>query len=86
MYLVAQPKNYKENAMQDFIIEFEKLFDEKQPFDLNEETEFKELPGWDSIVSLGLIVLASDMFNKSIDAEVVNNCSTIRDLYDAFNV
>ena len=72
--------------MQDFIIEFEKLFDEKQPFDLNEETEFKELPGWDSIVSLGLIVLASDMFNKSIDAEVVNNCSTIRDLYDAFNV
>ena len=72
--------------MQDFIIEFEKLFDEKPPFDLNEETEFKKLPGWDSLVSLGLILLASDMFNKSIDGEVVNNCSTIRDLYDVFNV
>ena len=72
--------------MKDFIIEFEKLFDEKPPVDLCAETEFKNLQGWDSIVSLGLIMLASDMFGKSIDGEVVNNCSTIRDLYDAFNV
>jgi acyl carrier protein len=71
--------------MEQFIAEFTELFDEKPDFEINQNTIFKEVPGWDSLVALSLIVMVSNKYGKSIDGEIVRNCNTIRDLYEVAN-
>jgi acyl carrier protein len=71
--------------MQNFINDFSELFDEKPSFEINGETIFKDIPGWDSLISLGLIVMISNNYGKAIDGEVIRKCLTIRELYDAIN-
>ena len=69
--------------MQNFISDFLEIFDEKPPFEIDGETVFKDIPAWDSLIALSLIVMISNNYGKSIDGETVRNCVTIRDLYDA---
>lgn len=71
--------------MEKFITDFVDLFDEKLDFEINQNTVFKEIPGWDSLLALGLIVMVSNNYGKSIDGEIVRNCVTISDLYEVIN-
>lgn len=71
--------------MEKFIQDFIELFDEKPDFEINQNTVFKEIPGWDSLVALGLIVMTSNNYGKSMDGEIVRNCETIRELYEVIN-
>ncbi len=71
--------------MENFINEFSALFDEIPPFELRGETVFKDIPGWDSLVALSLIVMISNNYGKSIDGEIVRTSVTIRDLFKAIN-
>jgi acyl carrier protein len=71
--------------MEQFITDVVELFDEKPNFEINENTIFKDLSGWDSLVSLSLIVMVSNNYEKSIDGETIRNCITIRDLFEVVN-
>ena len=71
--------------MEKFIKDFIDLFDEKPDFEINQDTVFKEVPGWDSLVALSLIVMISNNYGKSIDGEIVRNYVSIRDLYEVVN-
>ena len=71
--------------MKDFIAAFVEIFDEKPTIEITPETKFKDIPGWDSLVALSLIVMISNHYRKSIDGEIVRSKNTIRDLYEAVN-
>ena len=71
--------------MENFVVNLVDLLDEKPGVDVDENTVFKELPGWDSLVSLSLIVMVSNDYGKSIDGETIRRCNTIRELYVAVN-
>ena len=68
--------------MNEFIDNLLELFEEKPEVQVTKDTEFKKLPGWDSLVALGLIVMVSNKYNKSIDGDVVRNSETIQQLFD----
>ena len=71
--------------MRKFITNVIGLLDEQPEFEVDEDTIFKDLPGWDSLVSLSLIVMVSNEYGKSIDGEKIRNCVTIRDLFEVIN-
>ena len=71
--------------MENFVVNLVDLLDEKPGIDVDKNTVFKELPGWDSLVSLSLIVMVSNDYGKSIDGETIRRCNTIRELYEAVN-
>lgn len=71
--------------MENFVSNLIELLDEKPSVNVDENTVFKDLPGWDSLVSLSLIVMVSNSYGKSIDGETIRSCHTIRELYDAVN-
>ena len=71
--------------MEQFITDVVELFDEKPDFEINENTIFKDLSGWDSLVSLSLLVMVLNNYEKSIDGETIRNCITIRDLFEVVN-
>lgn len=68
--------------MENFIASLLELFDERPSIKVDQNTVFKEMPGWDSLVALSLIVMVSNNYGKSIDGEVVRNCITIGDLFE----
>jgi acyl carrier protein len=68
-----------------FIENLIELLDEKPQFEIDPDTVFKELPGWDSLVALSLIVMISNNYGKSINGEVIRNCVTIQDLFEVVN-
>ena len=71
--------------MENFVVNLVSLLDETPEVDVDESTVFKELQGWDSLVSLSLIVMVSNDYGKSIDGETIRRCDTIRELYEAVN-
>jgi acyl carrier protein len=71
--------------MQDFIQSFVELFDEVPDIEILPDTEFKDIPDWDSLVALSLIVMVSNNYGKSIDGDVIRNATTIGDLYGVIN-
>lgn len=47
---------------------------------LNERSDFKASPAWDSLAALSIIVLVEDHFKKSIDASVLKRSNTVGEL------
>lgn len=47
---------------------------------LHSDTEFRGLPGWDSLAMLSLIVMYEDEFGLSISNEQLKQARTIADL------
>lgn len=47
---------------------------------LNEGSDFKSYPSWDSLAALSIIVLVEDHFKKNIDTAVLKNSATLGDL------
>ena len=71
--------------MQDFIQSFVELFDETPDIEILPDTKFKDIPGWDSLVAIGLIVMVSNNYGKSISGDVIRNATIIGDLYEMIN-
>jgi acyl carrier protein len=68
--------------MDDFIVKFCELFDEELNQEIFGSTVFKDLPQWDSLVALSFIVMASNVYQKSIDGEAIRSANTVSDLFE----
>lgn len=50
------------------------------PSSLNEDSNFKDLPEWDSLAALSVMVKIEDTYKKVIDPSVLRNSRTIGEL------
>lgn len=74
-------ENIKPN-IQKFIEEFLIAVDFQEPVEVNPETQLKNLPEWDSLAALGVIVMFDVDYGKTIVGDELKNCNTITDLYN----
>lgn len=51
-------------------------------YQVKPETVFSELPEWDSLSQLSLIAELDAVYNITIDTKVLNQLTTIQDLYE----
>lgn len=49
---------------------------------LSPETEYKELPEWDSLNTLSVIAMADADFGVTLTGQAITDASTIADLWD----
>ncbi len=68
--------------METFILNFLDLLDEEPDFKINQDTFFKEVPGWDSLTALSFIAMVSNKYGKAIDGEILRTCDTLREVYE----
>lgn len=64
-----------------FVNDFASEFVETPKNIFNGETNFKELPEWDSVLALSIISMIDDNYNKRISGAELRACQTIQDLY-----
>lgn len=65
-----------------FIEKFAEQFDETDAFKFTENTKFKELDEWTSIMGLSIIVMVDEELGISINGDDIQNTSTIKELFD----
>lgn len=63
----------------EFIQALEEILD-VAPGSLNENSDFKAHPEWDSLAALSAMVMIEDKYKKVIDPSVLKNSKTIREL------
>jgi acyl carrier protein len=64
-----------------FIEQFLQAVDFQNPVDVNADTALLDLPEWDSLAALGVIVMFDVEYSKAIVGEDLKSCVTINDLY-----
>ena len=68
-------------TVQDFIEQFLLAVDFQDAPEVTPETVLVELPEWDSLAALGVIVMFDIEFGKTIISDDLKQCVTILDLY-----
>jgi len=69
-------------TIEGFIEQFLVAVDFQDPVTVTAETVLVELPEWDSLAALGVIVMFDIEFGKTITGDHLKKCSTIQDLYN----
>lgn len=64
-----------------FIEQFLLAVDFQDAPEIKPDTVLLDLPEWDSLAALGVIVMFDIEFSKTIIGDDLKNCSTILDLY-----
>lgn len=62
-----------------FFKALEQILDLESGF-VNGDTVFKDLPEWDSLAALGVMVAIEEQYQKVVDPSIFKNCTTIDQL------
>ena len=68
-------------ALDQFIESFLTAVDFQEPVEVTSDTALKDLPEWDSLAALGVIVMFDVEFGKTITGDDIKNCTTVADLH-----
>jgi acyl carrier protein len=68
--------------MQEFIENFHGILEDTQISELNQQTNFKNLNEWDSMMALMLIAMVDEKYNKQINGTDIKESKTLEDLYN----
>ena len=66
----------------DFIEKFADQFEEIDISTLNEDTEYKNLPGWSSLIALMVIAMVDEEYNVKINGNDIRGTKTLKELFD----
>ena len=55
------------------------------PAGLNEKTVLEELEEWDSLAALSMITLTDERFDVGLNGQDLENCRTVKDLFEMVN-
>ena len=64
-----------------FIENFITAVDFQEAVEIQPDTKLADLPEWDSLAALGVIVMSDMEYSKTITGNDLANCSVISDIY-----
>jgi acyl carrier protein len=68
--------------LKDFIENFANQFDDTELSEFKEETIYKELDEWSSLIALGIIAMIDEEYDITINGDDIRNSDTIKDLFN----
>jgi acyl carrier protein len=68
--------------IQTFTENFLSAVDFQDPVEVTPETPLRDLPEWDSLAALGVIVMFDIEYGKSITGDDLKSCITLQDLFN----
>lgn len=68
-------------SQEQFIENFLSATDFQTPVDVTMDTVLRDLPEWDSLAALGVIVMFDLEYGKTITGEDLHNVGTVGELY-----
>ncbi len=68
--------------IKDFIENFAAEFEMTEPEEFTEDTKYRELEEWDSVMGLSIIGMVNNTYGVKVTGEEIRNAGTIKGLYD----
>ena len=68
--------------LNDFIKNFAEQFDEIDASEIKEDTEFKELDEWSSLIALSVIGMVDEEYDVTLKGEDFRMSKTVEDLFN----
>jgi acyl carrier protein len=68
--------------LQVFITKFADQFDDTEPDEFKEDTEFRNLDEWSSMIALSIIAMIGDEYGVTVKGNDIRAAKTIEDLYN----
>lgn len=68
--------------LKDFIENFIDQFDDTPEVELSENTMFRELDGWSSIVALSVMAMCDEEYEVQLKADEMRKANTIGELFE----
>lgn len=68
--------------IKEFIEKFAEIFDDTDASLLTPETNFRDLDEWSSLSALGLLALADEEYDVSLEANDIRKAVTISDIFE----
>lgn len=68
--------------LSDFIKNFAFLFDETDEKEFKEETVFKGLDEWSSLIALSVIAMVDEEYDVTLRGDDITSANTIEDLFN----
>ncbi len=72
---------FMNTTIDQFIESFLTAVDFQEQVEITAETVLNQLPEWDSLAALGVIVMFDVEFGKTITGDNLKACTTVADLY-----
>jgi len=69
------------DSIETFIEKFTEAVDFQEPVPLTAETDLRDLPEWDSLAALGVIVMCDMEYSKTITGNDLVGCVVLNDIY-----
>lgn len=66
----------------DFISNFADLFEDTDVSGFNEETRFRDLEEWSSLIALSVLSMVDEEYDVQLTADEMRNVDTIGELYN----
>lgn len=64
-----------------FLLQFLSIFDDP-PVGVNAGSEFRTLPGWDSLAAIGLLAMVNAEYDVILSGDELKACATIQDIFE----
>lgn len=71
--------------IKEFVQNFSDLFDEADTSSITQETKFRDLEEWSSLIALSTMSMIDDEYDVQLTAEQMRNANTVQDLIDIVN-
>ncbi|WP_449434296.1 acyl carrier protein [Pseudomonas putida] len=68
-------------SQEQFIADFLEATDFQDPVEVSLDSELRNLPEWDSLAALGVIVMFDMKYKKTVTGDHLHNAVTLGDLY-----
>ncbi len=67
--------------IKEFVVKFADQFDDEEPSEFSETTEFKNLGEWSSLTVMSIIAMVKMDYGVSVSGVAVNDCNTVADVF-----
>jgi acyl carrier protein len=68
-------------TIQEFIAAYADLYDETDPSEFAEDTNYQDLEQWSSLTGMMIITMVKNKMGKTLTGPEVRKCETIEELY-----
>lgn len=65
----------------DFIEKFREQFIDADEITVAMDTDFRQLPTWDSLTGMSVLVMIQDQYGVEVTDSDMKSCKTVEDLY-----
>lgn len=65
----------------DFIVSFTTAVDFQEQVELQGDTKLADLPEWDSLAALGVIIMFDSDYGLTVTGDDLKKCATVQDIH-----